>query len=150
MMKNILTFIIFLIPWYIGTLLFPVNIAYYQSLNLPFYLPPLSLTLTWTILYLCITYVTTKVYHTYQNSAKEYFLSLLFNYILNILFTYFFFTLESPFLGFTDSIILFISTLICYYEARELDKSLSIYFIPYLVLTLGTSVYLLFTIFLNL
>lgn len=150
-MKKFLTFLFFFLPWYLGPLLFPVDLTYYSSLKLPFYLPPLFFIIVWSIIYLCTAYVSTKIYFSYgKNSAKEYFRSLLFNYIFNILFTYFLFTMKSPFLGFTDSIILFISTLLCYYEARELDEPLKWYFLPYLLVTFGASIFLLLTIFMNL
>ncbi len=150
-MKKFLFFLLFLLPWYLHRLLFSIDLNYYNQLKLIFHFPPFFFSILWSIIYLGIACVSTKIYLTYGKSgAKEYFRSLLFNYIIHILFTYFFFTMKSPFLGFTDSIMLFISTLICYYETRELDESLSKYFIPYLIITLSSTILLLFAIFMNL
>lgn len=151
MLKKIRIFFILFLPWYLIPILCPVDWDYYHSLNLPLSLPPLFFIIIWTMIYIFVATVSTKLYLIYgKEETKEYFRSLCFNYILNSFFLYFFFSLKSPFLGFTDSVILFISTLLCFYETKELEHSLKYYFIPYLLLTLGTSIFLLFTVFMNL
>lgn len=151
MLKKILTFLFFFLPWYLGTILFPVNLNYYHSLNLPFHLPPFVFMVIWTMIYLCVAYVSMVLYVTYgTKETKGYFRSLCFNYTLNTLFLYFLFSLKSLFLGFTNSVILFISTLLCFYEAREIEHALKYYFVPYLFLTLSSIFFLLCSIFMNL
>lgn len=150
-MKKFLVFIFFLSLWFIGNLLFKVDLPYYQKLELPFSLPTPIFIISWSIIYILISIVNTYIYCNFnKHEIKEYFRSFLFNYITHILFTYFFFTMKSPFLGFTDSVILFISTLICYYEVQELEPKLTKFFIPYLILVILATIFLLCTIFLNL
>ena len=150
-MKKILLFLLFLFPWYLGTFFFPVDLSYYQLLRLPFYFSPSSFFWLWTSIYILLSFLSTCILQDigYRDS-KDYLRSLFFNYSVHQLFLYFFFTMKSLFLGFTDSMILFISTLILYYETKEINPRWKYFLFPYLLLVISSSMFLLITLFMNL
>ena len=113
-MKNFLTFILILIPWFISGIIFRSNSSFYQSLNLPsFAPPPIVFGIVWPILYILISYSIYLIIKEYNlKELKDYKLYLIINYISNQLFTFFFFTLENLFLGFVDAIIVLLSSLL--------------------------------------
>ena len=84
-MKNILKFIIILIPWFISGLFFQNQTSFYESLNLPFFAFPNYLYgIIWTILYLLITISIFKIQKEYTISqAKQYYKILLIKYVIN-------------------------------------------------------------------
>lgn len=151
-MKKIIQFIIILVPWFLGGFLFSSNISYYKSLNLPFFAPPgILFPIVWTILYILIAisiYLILKEYHLKE--IPGYRNALISNYILNQLFTFFFFTLENTFLGFVDAIATLITALFLYYETKSLNKKASLFLLPYLFWCLFASILSLSIYFMNL
>ena len=134
-MKKFFKFIILLIPWFLSGLLFKSDNIFYKSLEKPFFAPaPIIFPIVWTILYILIAISTYKIYSNFDyKKTKSYNKALIINYFFNQTFTFFFFTLKSPFLGLIDAILVFISSLFLYYETKELDKSASKYLIPYII-----------------
>ena len=54
-MKKFLKFIIILIPWFIGGLIFSTDSIFYKGLNKPTFAPPgILFPIVWTILYILI------------------------------------------------------------------------------------------------
>ena len=54
-MKKILKFLVILIPWFIGGLIFRTDSLFYKSLNKPVFAPPgIVFPIVWTILYFLI------------------------------------------------------------------------------------------------
>ena len=54
-MKNFFKFLIIIIPWFIGGLIFRSDTTFYKSLNKPVFAPPSILfPIVWTILYILI------------------------------------------------------------------------------------------------
>ena len=150
-MKKLLLFILFLIPWYLGLSILPINTAYYYSLKTPFFISTPIILTSWGIIYILNSYISSSIIKEYNfKYSKEYLRSLLFNYIVNLSFLYFFFSLKSLFLSFTCSVIIFISTLIMYYEIQELKPNLKYYLCFYLGINLITITYLLILLFSNL
>ena len=85
-MKKILKFILILIPWFIGGLLFRSDTVFYKSLNKPVFAPPsIVFPIVWTILYILIA---TSIYLIYKdNNYKEipsYNKTLLINYFSSL------------------------------------------------------------------
>lgn len=152
MLKKILKFILILLPWGIGGLVFKANPDYYNSLNLPSFALPSNLFFpVWTILYILISISIYIVLESYSlKDIKEYKNSLLINYIFNQLYTFFFFTLKSPFLGFVDVAITFITSLFLYYETKELSKKASLFLLPYVFFTLFATILNISIYFMNL
>ena len=129
--KKILKFILYLLPWFISTILFRIDTSYYQSLNLPRFAPPgITFAIIWPILYLLITYTTYKILPT---NNKRYKTILLINYLSNQLYTLFFFTLKSNALALIDTIIVLISSIYLYQETKKIDNKLNKYLIPYIL-----------------
>lgn len=150
-MKRFIYFIIFLIPWFISGLLFSNNINFFDTLNLPWFaLPKNSYGIAWTILYILIAISISKIY--INNNIKDisnYNKTLISNYIFNQLYIFFMFSLENKFLGFVDSIIIFITALFLYYETKELDERSSKFLLPYVFFSLYATILSVTIYFLN-
>ena len=124
-MKKILKFILLLLPWFISAIIFKVDTTYYKSLNLPFFAPPpIVFAIVWPILYILITISIIKT----DNKDLNYYKSLIINYFSNQIYTFFFFTIKSPFIALIDTIIVLISSLFLY-----LNSNKSKYLIPYII-----------------
>lgn len=151
-MKKILKFIIMLIPWFVGGLVFRSDTIFYKSLNKPVFAPPSILfPIVWTILYILIAisiYLILK-----DNKLKDnpsYTKALLINYVSNQIFSFLFFTLKSPFLALIDTFIVLISSLFLYYESKELNKKSAKLLIPYIIWNIFATVLIIFIFFMNL
>ena len=151
-MKKILTFIIILIPWFIGGLLFRSDTVFYKSLNKPVFAPPpILFPIVWTILYILIAisiYLILK-----DNKLKDnpsYTKSLLINYVSNQIFSFLFFTLKSPFLALIDTFIVLISSLFLYCESKELNKTSAKLLMPYILWNIFATILIIFIFFINL
>jgi len=134
-MKKILKFILILLPWFIGGILFRSDTIFYKSLNKPVFAPPsIVFPIVWSILYLLIAisiYLIVK-----DNKLKDmpsYTKTLIINYFSNQVFSFLFFTIKSPFLALIDTFIVFISSLFLYYESKELNKTSAKLLIPYII-----------------
>ncbi len=149
-MKKIFKFLIILLPWFIGGILFKSDIIFYKYLNKPSFAPkPIIFTIVWPILYILISI---SIYKIYKNNnykdTPEYNKALLVNYFSNQIFSFLFFTIKSPFLALIDTFIVFITSLFLYYETKEINKNSSKFLIPYILwntfaLALITSIFFL-------
>jgi len=129
--KKILTFILYLLPWFISSIIFKIDSTYYNNLNLPFFAPPSYIfAIIWPILYLLISYTTYKVLPISNNNYKK---ALTINYITNQLYTFFFFTLKNNFLALIDTIIVLVSSIYLYKETKNINTKTSKYLIPYII-----------------
>ena len=152
MLKRIFTFIICFLPWLLSGILFSSNLSFYQTLNKPFFaLPSFLFGPVWTILYILIaTSIKIFLSSNYIKYETEYKKSLLSNYVFNQLFLFCFFSLKSIFLGFIDSILIFITSLFLYYETKELNKKAAWVLLPYIFFCFYAVILLLFIYFMNL
>ena len=129
--KKFFSYLLFLLPWFISSILFRVDKNYYLSLRLPFFAPsPVIFAIVWPILYILIAY---SIYKTYKDRNNVYTISLIFNYIFNQLYTFFFFVLKNNFLGLIDSIIVLITSIVLFIEIKKIDKNKSYFLIPYIL-----------------
>ena len=151
-MKKILKFLIILIPWFLGGLIFRSDTVFYKSLNKPVFAPPSSVfPIVWTILYILIAISIYLIYG--DNSYKDtlsYNKTLLINYFSNQIFSFLFFTLKSPFLALIDTVIVLISSLFLYYESKELNKTSAKLLIPYIIWNLFATILIISIFFMNL
>ena len=150
-MKKILKFILVLIPWFLGGLIFRSDTIFYNSLNKPFFAPkPIVFPIVWTILYFLIAI---SIYLIFKNNKlkdiPDYNKALLINYFSNQVFSFLFFTLKSPFLALIDTFIVFISSLFLYYESKELNKTSSKLLIPYILWNLFALILITTIFFMN-
>lgn len=140
-MKNIIKFLIILIPWYLSSLI-PIDKAYYNSLTLPFFTPPpIFYGIAWTITYIGIAISIYQILTTYKlkEIPKSYKYTLLINYLCNQSFQLVFFLLKNRFLGFVSCIATFITALFLYKESNELKEKSTKYLNPYVLLSLFAS-----------
>lgn len=137
--KNVVRFLIYLLPWFISSIIFRVDTSFYDSINKPFFAPPgIVFPIVWTILYILIAI---GLYNN-KNKSMEYYKSLIINYFSNQIYTFLFFVIKSPFIAFIDTLVVLISSLFLYNETK------SKWLIPYIIWNvfatiLSLSVYLL-------
>ena len=137
--KNVVRFLIYLLPWFISSIIFRVDTSFYDSINKPFFAPPgIIFPIVWTILYILIAI---GLYNN-KNKNIEYYKSLIINYFSNQIYTFLFFVIKSPFIAFIDTLVVLISSLFLYNETK------SKWFIPYIIWNvfatiISLSVYLL-------
>ena len=139
--KNVVKFLICLLPWFLSSLIFRTDTSFYDSIKKTFFTPHcIVFPIVWTILYILIVIVL----YTNKNKNKsiDYYKSLIINYFSNQIFTFLFFIVKSPFIAFVDTVIILISSLFLYNETK------SKWFIPYVIWNvfatiLSLSVYLL-------
>lgn len=150
-MKKFLYFILYLLPWFLSSLLFSSYSEYFKSLNLPWFALPQNLYgVVWTIIYILIAISITIIYeNNNRKDIKSYNQALISNYIFNQLYLFFMFFLESPFLGFVDSVAIFITSLFLYYETKELDDTASKFLLPYVFFSLYAMILSLTIYFMN-
>ena len=151
-MKKLLKFLIILLPWFIGGIIFRSDTIFYKSLNKPVFAPPSFIfPIVWSILYILIAL---NIYLIYKDnefkSTPNYNKTLLINYFSNQIFSFFFFTLKSPFLAIIDTLIVLISSLFLYYESKELNKTSANLLIPYILWNIFASILIISIFFMNL
>ena len=72
--KKILKYILFLLPWFLSSILSSSKYNYYNSLNLPFFAPPkIIFPIVWFVLFILIAYTVYKVYPTSDKAYKKAF-----------------------------------------------------------------------------
>lgn len=140
--------IILALPWFLSSIFIKSDYNYYSSLSLPFEIPSIVFILVWTFIYIMIAISSYNVIKK-QGLSKEYLIILFINYIFNQLYTYLFFKLQSPFLGFVDSLIVAVTSLVLYYETREIDDDTSKLLIPYILWSSFATIYGLIIFFMN-
>ena len=129
--KKLLPILLYLLPWFLSSIIFKIDTNYYQTLSKPFFAPPSYIfAIIWPILYILIAYTIYKVIPFSNNKYKK---TLIINYISNQLYTFFFFTQKSNSLALIDTIIVLISSIILYKETNNIDTKTSKYLIPYLL-----------------
>lgn len=151
-MRNILKFIIILLPWFLSGIIFKVDTDFYNSLNLPFFaLPNYLYGIVWTILYICISI---SIFFVLTNdklsNIPSYRNTLITNYIFNQLYTFILFTSKNLFLSFVDALLIFITSLFLYYETKELNEKASKWLLPYVFFSIFALILSIFIYFMNL
>ena len=145
-MKKFFQFLFILIPWFIGGLLWSSDQTFYKSLNKPFFAPPgILFAIIWPILYILIAISVYKI----KNKNKDYLKALTINYFSNQVFSFFFFTIKSPFIAMIDTIIVFISSLFLYDESKKDNNISSLLLIPYILWNIFASILIITIYFMN-
>lgn len=149
-MKKFILFLICLFPWFISSIFFNDS-SIYKSLSLPFFaLPGFLYGIIWSILYVLIAISIYLIYSKYKFSeTKSYNKALITNYIFNQLYTFVFFGLNNLFLSFVDCILIFISAINLYDEAKKLDINSSKLLIPYIIFSAFASILSVTIYFMN-
>lgn len=144
MFKSFFKYLLFLLPWFISSLIFRMDTNYYVNLDKPWFAPPgIIFGIVWPILYILIAY---SIYKTWDKRDKNYNIYLIINYLSNQLFTLFFFVLKNNFLALVDVIIVLISSIYLYFMTKVLNKNYSKYLVPYIIWNIYALI-LIFSIF---
>lgn len=145
-MKKVLKFIIILVPWFLGGLIFPANQIFYKQLNRPAFAPPsIVFAIVWPILYFLIAL---SIY-LIKDKNKDYLKYLIINYFSNQVYNFFFFTIKSPFIALIDTIIVLISSLYLYIESKKDNKLSSKLLIPYILWNIYATILIISIYFMN-
>ena len=124
-----------------------VDTNYYNNLNLPIFAPPSFIfPIVWVIIYILISI---SIYKVISKADNQYKIYLVINYVANQLFTFCFFTIKSPFLGFVDCLIVLVSSLYLFVETKSIDKNASKYLILYVFWNIFATILSFSIMFLN-
>ena len=127
MLKNILKFVICLLPWFLSTLICS-DYSFFNEINTPsFTILTFLFGIVWTIIYILIAISICLI----NNYSKEYKKDLAYNYIFNQLYPIVFFCFKNTFLGFIVCLLTLLTSLFLYYETKEINKFSSKFLIPY-------------------
>lgn len=130
-MKKIFRFLLYLLPWFIPSLIFRFDTSFYDTIKKPPFAPPgILFPIIWPILYILIAIALYKN----KNKTLDFYKSLIINYFSNQIYTFLFFGIKSPFIAFVDTIVVFISSLFLYNETK------SKYLIPYIIWNLFATI----------
>lgn len=131
MFKSLFKYLLFLLPWFVSSLIFRMDTNYYVNLDKPWFAPPgIVFGIVWPILYILIAY---SIYKTWDKRESNYNIYLVINYLSNQLFTLFFFSLKNNFLALVDVIIVLISSIYLYFDTKVLNRNYSKYLVPYII-----------------
>ena len=138
MLKNVLFYIICLVPWFLSSII-PVDFDYYKTLTLPFFAPgDWFYILLWPTVYILLAlnlYFLFKEIR-FKDIPWSYKLSLLINYIFNQGYILVAFGIKSNFLGFVFCLGNLISLLFLYEETYQLKTSKIKLLWPYVAISL--------------
>ncbi|VVB78087.1 TspO/MBR family protein [uncultured archaeon] len=108
--------------------------VWYESVKPSITPPNWVFPVVWTILFY---FITIALYYTVTSSKGKYQvrIGLLFgiNFLLNILWSFFYFTSHNPFYAFVDIILLLLSIVSLILVGWKIDRRASIILIPYLL-----------------
>lgn len=151
-MKKIVKFLLILIPWFIGGLIFKSDSYFYNTINKPVFAPPsIVFAIVWPVLYLLISISIYRVLEKkHLKEIPDYTKSLLINYFSNQVFSFLFFTVKSPFIAFIDTLVVLISSLFLYENSKKIDKTSAYLLIPYIFWNLFATILIISVYFLNL
>lgn len=137
--------------WLLSGIIFKINTDYYSLLSLPkFILSNNTISIIWFLLYILIT-ISITIIIIKNNIFKnhDYLYILITNYLSNQLFMYFFFYLMSPFLGFTITTIVFLSSIFLFLETKKISKLSSYFLIPYITFNFYSLILMAMIYFMN-
>ncbi len=145
--NKIVRYLMFLLPWFISSIIFRVDTNYYNNLNLPVFAPPSILfPIVWTLLYVLISIA---LYIVYDNSSGNYKKLLFVNYLSNQLYTLFFFIIKSNFLALADALVVFVSSIFLYWETKKYSDKASYLLVLYVLWNLFATILSISILFLN-
>ncbi len=148
MIRKLIAFIIILLLWFIGGIIFPLNQGFYSTLILPGVIPSIPfIKLIWCTILLLNTISSYFLIKDYDLS-DDYFFIIILNYLFCQFYPLFFFYFNSLILALISNIVIAVSNLFLINETKKINKTLAYLFIPYLIwsfisLIFSISIYLL-------
>ena len=146
--RKIIVFLFLLSLWYISSLLFPFNSAFYNTLSISSIIPSIKvIKIIWFIVFICNTLAYYFLIKDYDMNDDFNFVMIL-NYMFCELYPLFFFFFNSLTLSMICSVVVAVSTIFLFNETKKINKQLAYLFIPYLIwgfisLTFSISIYLI-------
>jgi len=109
-----------------------VKSSWYESIKPALTPPNFVFPIVWTILFIFIAF---SLFYSWMKSKKKGMTAFLFeiNFILNIFWSIFYFSMKNPLYAFVDLILLGISILSLIIYNWKIDKRASLLLIPYLL-----------------
>lgn len=119
---------------FIGSL-FTETGDWYESVKPSITPPNYVFPIAWTTLFILIAM---SFYLAMASSKKEYnkkeiIPGYLFNFVLNMAWSFFFFTMKQPFLAFIDLVLLWASTTLMIFVTWKVNKVAAWFLVPYLL-----------------
>lgn len=146
-LKNIGLFLLFMLLYFLPTIIFKADKEYYFSLKKPFFAPsPIIFSICWTILYVIFSIILIKIL---KKEYREGIVILAINYIIGFFFNYFFFIKHNLFISFCDTFLCFCSGLLLFIYFMKKDRYLAFSVTPYLLWTAFASVLICTIFFIN-
>lgn len=150
-MKNIIKFILFLIPYLLIGIFIRVDKVYYNSLNKPiFTLPSAYFSIIWIIIFIliCITAVMISNKIRLLNS-NDYLYTLISSYVTVFTYMLLFFVLKSPLLGFIGSVSSLLCSIFLFKETKKILDKYYLLLIPYILQNIYGVILSIFILFMN-
>lgn len=118
---------------FIGGLLTKID-SWFYSIRPAITPPTWVFPIAWDIIFLTIAislYLVLNKCEKRSNCNILWFYGL--NLLLNVMWTFFYFTMHSPILAFIDIILLFASILLLIYKSSKLSRAAALLLVPYLI-----------------
>ena len=129
-------FVIVLLLYFLPSLVFPVDVEYYKSLNGP-HLPPWMFMVMWIIIYIAmsifVTYYSFYPKEKRNAETKRLKIFIIVNYFLQALYTPVFFKWHNLFLSYVLVLFTFITILIIALESLLINKKVTLLTLPYII-----------------
>lgn len=150
-MKNIIHFFMVFIPLLISGFIYKFDPLFYDNLNKPWFtLPKYMFSIIWIILFIIISISVVKcINKTNIIKDRDYFYTLLSNYISIYAYIIMFFNLKSPIFGFIMCIATFISAVFLFKETKRIINKSSFILIPYILWSIYAGILSGFIFFMN-
>lgn len=117
--------------FYVSSILFPIDRAWYDALEKPSWTPPgMTIGIVWAVLYGLIALSVAIIYNKYGFKPKTFWFIFLLNYIFNQAFSYFQFS-QKFVLATVDCLLVAITTLLLIAVSSKLSKVSTWLLIPY-------------------
>jgi len=112
-----------------------VNSSWYLNVKPSITPPNFVFPIIWNILFILIAFSLTLSWSSAENRHQKIRILALFgiNFLLNVMWSLFYFGLRSPAIAFVDVLLLFFSIIIMIVSVHRINKNASYLLIPYLV-----------------
>ncbi|MDE4529494.1 tryptophan-rich sensory protein, partial [Bacillus thuringiensis] len=111
--SSIIVFLLTYGLFYVSSILFPIDRAWYDALEKPSWTPPgMTIGIVWAVLYGLIALSVAIIYNKYGFKPKTFWFIFLLNYMCNQAFSYFQFSQKNLFLATVDCLLVAITTLL--------------------------------------
>ncbi|MGH0432566.1 TspO/MBR family protein [Bacillus hominis] len=144
---SILVFFITYGLFYVSSILFPINLSWYNALDKPAWTPSgMTIGIIWAVLYGLIAFSVTIIFNKYNLNPKLFWSIFVLNYILNQAFSFFQFHQKNLLLATIDCLLVAVTAFLLIIYSFRLSKVAGWLLIPYLLWTTFAT-YLSWTIY---